>query len=421
MRIALVCENVSLRMGGEAQKSIYFLEQLLRMGIDVRVVTHERVRREIEALYADRPEVLERFHFVEDALLQKLIWKGRKLLPTRISEALVGNVNHFITMWSARGHIRRLAGAGVDAVWQPIPISPKGLCLLTGLGVPVVCGPMCGGLDFPPGFRFMDPPLARVVFRMMRGLSDALHLVFPGKRRAAALIVSNERSARALPAGVSGELVVGVPESGVDLDEWGSRPRAPVGDGVVRFLFVGRLVDWKGVQYLLPAFARAQGEAAMELHVVGDGPLRRMLEASAASLGLQEKVTFHGWKDKASTQALMSRADVFVMPSLRECGGNAILEAMALGLPLIVCNWAGPAQYASAECAVLVDPDDPAGFVAGLGAAIADLARDPARRERMGRAASDRVRSGYFSWEAKTRKVVDVLRSVSARARSRVP
>jgi glycosyltransferase involved in cell wall biosynthesis len=53
---------------------------------------------------------------------------------------------------------------------------------------------------------------------------------------------------------------------------------------------------------------------------------------------------------------ILRDSDVFVMPSLRECGGTAILEAMALGKPVVTTDWGGPADYVTPECGLLVSP-----------------------------------------------------------------
>lgn len=100
-------------------------------------------------------------------------------------------------------------------------------------------------------------------------------------------------------------------------------------------LFVGRLVKVKGVDVLLRAFAQL-GRSDAVLVVVGDGPERQNLEKLALSLGISDRVIFTGWRDDASK--LVSIADVFVLPSLSEGLPQALLEALAHGVPCIVSD-----------------------------------------------------------------------------------
>jgi glycosyltransferase involved in cell wall biosynthesis len=112
----------------------------------------------------------------------------------------------------------------------------------------------------------------------------------------------------------------------------------------------------------------------------------------------------------------MQIADVFVLPSLRECGGSSAFEAMALGLPVIVTRWGGPGLYVTDECGIRVDPSSREGFVAGLAEAMLRLARDPLLRQRMGEAGVRHASEGIFNWERKIDRFLQIYRDV-ARAR----
>ena len=180
-----------------------------------------------------------------------------------------------------------IAEGRVELVHQPIPVSPRAPSTIGGLGVPVVMGPLNGGMDFPPAFRGYDGAALRFVYGLGRRLSGLGHLVADGKLRADALLVANPRTAQALPKGVRGE-VIELVENGVDPSLWGvggDRPEAST-TGPARFVFLGRLVDWKAVDLLLEAFSRVVAEAPALLEIVGDGAMRASLEDQARRLGL---------------------------------------------------------------------------------------------------------------------------------------
>jgi glycosyltransferase involved in cell wall biosynthesis len=107
---------------------------------------------------------------------------------------------------------------------------------------------------------------------------------------------------------------------------------------------VGRLSDEKGHRYLLQAFAKYSQLAtldrvpAADLHLVGDGVLRKELQSLAANLGVAESVFFHG--QVSSPFALLKHCDLLCLPSLYEGMPNALLEAMACRIPILATNTA---------------------------------------------------------------------------------
>lgn len=205
--------------------------------------------------------------------------------------------------------------------------------------------------------------------------------MLPGKLYADAILVANRLTEKALPKAIRGR-VLQVFESGVDLDLWKPAPAVPaLADAPVRFAFSGWFRDLKGVRFLVAAFAEvARTEPLCELHLVGGGELEQELRTQVRDAGIEDKVRFYGWVDRAEAARILRSIDVFILPSLRECGGTAILEALALGKPVIATRWGGPADYVNDSCGILVEPDSEKGFIAGLASAMTRLARSPELR-----------------------------------------
>jgi glycosyltransferase involved in cell wall biosynthesis len=292
----------------------------------------------------------------------------------------------------------------IDVVHQPTPVSPKETSLMYGLGVPVVMGPMNGGMSYPPGFERAEPRWISLVVATGRFAARFLTRLMPGKLRADVLLVANERTAKALPRGVRGKVIV-LPENGVRLELWNPIPHE--NPGPIRFVFSGRLVDWKGVQYLIEALSRVVNTIPATLDVIGDGRYRGTLEAQAKSLGIDDRVTFHRWVPQEKCAAMIASADVFVLPSIFECGGAVVLEAMACGLPVIATNWGGPADYLDPTCGILIDPGSPSLFVDRLAAAMVKLATDAGTRRAMGMAGRAKIER-EFDWDRKVDRMLDV-------------
>lgn len=100
------------------------------------------------------------------------------------------------------------------------------------------------------------------------------------------------------------------------------------------FLYVGRLTGLKGVDWLLRSLP-----AGAALDIVGDGPYRRLLENLAASLGISEHVTFHGWLGQEEVRLKMAGALALVIPSVwHEPGGLVMYEAWSVGTPVIASD-----------------------------------------------------------------------------------
>ena len=153
------------------------------------------------------------------------------------------------------------------------------------------------------------------------------------------------------------------------------------------FITVTRLVEQKGVDILLKAAAQAfQRLPQWRLAIVGDGPLYAELRLLASELGIEARVDWHGHVE--DPVALIRAADVFILTSRFEGSPNALLEAMACGLPSIVSNASpGPMELMGPEAGLIV----PAENIGATARAMITLAQDREMRERLGAAAFDRT------------------------------
>jgi len=150
---------------------------------------------------------------------------------------------------------------------------------------------------------------------------------------------------------------------------------------------VGRLVPIKGFDLLvdaLPAIA-ARVPSARAL-LIGDGEERAALEARAAALGVGERLSITG--AVTDVEGVLAAADVLAAPSRNEGMGRVLVEAMAIGLPVVGTTVGGiPDVIIDGECGRLVAPDD----AAALAAALAELGSDAALRAKLGAAAAPRA------------------------------
>jgi glycosyltransferase involved in cell wall biosynthesis len=417
IRIVIVAEHASLQFGGEAALPLHYFRVLRKRGIEAWLVTHVRTRAEL-LFSEDGARIL----FVPDTWMHRALWRVGTLLPRRIQDISTGLLMRLLTQLVQRRIVKRLVREKrISVVHQPIPVSPKEPSLMYGLGAPVVIGPMNGGMTFPPAFRNLEPRWISFSVSVSRALSHLANAVLPGKRRAAVLLVANERTRAALPRGASSK-VIELVENGVDVASWTSSPRRDEKpDDITRFIFMGRLLDLKAVDLLLSAFHAAAPSAPMSMAIVGDGPERAKLHALAYSLGILSSdgkpphgtVQFLGWKRQRECAEILRNCDCLVLPSLHECGGAVILEAMCMGLPVIAADWGGPADYIDTSCGILVPPRSREGFVEGLREALVSLAKSPERRKLLGTAGRKKV-MGEFDWDVKLDKILTIYETVMA-------
>jgi glycosyltransferase involved in cell wall biosynthesis len=411
LRVLIVAEHASFKFGGEAILPAHYFKGLRQRGIDAWLITHSRTRAELEAAF---PSDQSRIFYLPDTLGARALYRLGKFLPARLNYFTFEWLMRMSTQRRARRLARRLVrDLNINIVHQPIPVSPKEPSLLHRLGAPLIIGPMNGGMRFPPDYVNYDSRLVRAFNRTAARAAPLVHHLLRGKRDADLLLVANARTQAALPSNYG--KVKTLVENGVDLHLWQPKtyPDTPASPEPTRFLFAARLVDWKGVDILIDATARAAAKVPLRLEIVGEGKLRHALEARVADLRLSETITFTGWLSQGDLARHMSAADVFVLPSLRECGGAVILEAMASALPTIALNWGGPADYLDNQTGILLDPAARAELVVNLSQAMIDLAQDPHRRKTMGLAARAKVES-EFTWAQKIDQMIEIYRDLLA-------
>ncbi|MEZ5989676.1 MAG: glycosyltransferase [Planctomycetota bacterium] len=144
--------------------------------------------------------------------------------------------------------------------------------------------------------------------------------------------------------------------NGVDLERYAPAAAPPLR----RVVSVGRLVAGKGHERLVRALAKDPG--LPPLHLIGDGPERGTLEWTARRLGVADRLVLHGTLDRDEVAAELAHGGVFAFPSHREGWPNAVLEAMASGLPVVASAVGGlPEMVAGAGVPAARGPQQPVG------------------------------------------------------------
>jgi glycosyltransferase involved in cell wall biosynthesis len=182
-----------------------------------------------------------------------------------------------------------------------------------------------------------------------------------------------------ISSGVVDEDSCSIVYNGLD-DRPHARRRWAADTGVVKILFLGKLLEAKGIYVLLEALTRLDIKRnPFELIVAGNGDVDRF-KAHVSSLNLDNCVQFIGWVQGEEKDGLLDRADVFVLPSRSEGFSVAIVEAMAASMSIISTNIPGVVDALEPEVSgLLVAPDDPE----ALSAALEKVLRDSGLRGRL--------------------------------------
>jgi len=183
--------------------------------------------------------------------------------------------------------------------------------------------------------------------------------------------------------------------------------------------FCGRLVRMKNVSYLLRGFAQMSLRDQCILVVAGEGEERAKLEAEAAELNISRRVRFLGHLEKVDE--LLGVSDIFVLPSVYEPFANALLEAMAAGIPCLALRsdfhrvkTSSDEVIVDGETGFLVDAADPKSLANRLDCLVAQ----PIFRKEMGMQAQRRCRRLY-NWEVCAEQYLSVIAEISASLDSR--
>ena len=181
--------------------------------------------------------------------------------------------------------------------------------------------------------------------------------------------------------------------------------RSPPVPGRLRVASVGSLIRRKGYDVLIEAMARARSRAAIDLRIAGAGPELAALREQAARLDLSDQVEFAGELPPAQVPLFLEGADVFVLPSRSEGRPNAVIEALAAGLPVISSDLPGVEGLVEHRInGWRVQAEN----VAALASALDEAHANPGERERRAVAARASIQAQEASW-AETGAAYDAL------------
>lgn len=279
------------------------------------------------------------------------------------------------------------------------------------LPIPFVWGPIAGGpmvpwsympmLGFKDGLRWG-----------MRNLGNIIQKSLPSRSRQAARKASHIWTVtpedHAMVTRQWGAQAQPMIETGTNPDPT-VLPK-PAVQGPYRLIWSGIHDAGKALPLLLQALAQLPKSYAWHLDILGEGPCRARWRKMATALQLQDQVTWHGWVQRPQALALMQTGHILVHTSLKEGTPHVVLEALALGMPVLCHDACGMGTVVNDTCGRKVPLVNPATSIAGFTAGLTQFFDDAELLPRL--SAGALVRARELSWEHKVQAIVDVYRNI---------
>jgi glycosyltransferase involved in cell wall biosynthesis len=211
-------------------------------------------------------------------------------------------------------------------------------------------------------------------------------------------VIANSEGLKELAEKVYDKKQIRVIMNGVDTEKFDPEKYKDLeneGVGAFRVICGTRVTARKGLRYLIGAVEKMKNRGELVLlDIIGEGDEKDELEALVREKGLEEEVNFLGVLDHDDVPKFMAKADIFVSPSLNEGMANAMLEALAMGLPLVATNIGGTKELIEEGVNGLIvetqSEDD-------LVSKILQLKNDPELKEKMSRISRERALK--ISWQ----------------------
>lgn len=271
-------------------------------------------------------------------------------------------------------------------VFFGIPSGPLGYYLKKKYHIPYII--RFGGGDIP-GFQERFKNVYQLLAPMIRKIW-----------READARIANSDGLRQMALDFCDKYPFQVIPNGVDTERF--TPGVKKDRDYIEILFVSRLIERKGLQYVIPELKSIQEgtDKKIKLVVVGDGPYRPELERIATERQVSDMISFEGQKSKDGIVPYYQNADIFILPSKKEGMPNVVLEAMSCGLPIVMTPCQGAKE--------LIDGNGYVSEISGFAAKVKELAKDDDLRDQMGKR-SQELTEKQFGWSVTMKAYLDVL------------
>lgn len=375
MKILIVSHEYPPIGGGGSNACFFLSREFARMGNQVTIVT---------AQFADLPAT----ETTSDGVL---IYRVKCKRKNKEKSNFLEMFSYLISAWKTANQLVKTGKFDKCLAFFGIPSGPIALYLKHKYHLPYIV--RFGGGDIPGAqkrFKYIYMALAPLIRSVWK---NADHLVANSEGLCArAQKFENRYSMDIIANGVDHQFFV--------------PGNLPKNDNEIKILFVSRLIEGKGLQYIIPSMPdiqttiRQKCQKNVKLFIVGDGPYRTTLEQLAQTSHANDCISFEGRKDKNQVKQYYQNADIFILPSLSEGMPNVVLEAMASELPIIMTPCEGSKE--------LITDNGIISTLEDFSDNLIKLCIDNELRSKMGKNSLHNTKK-YFQWETIAKRYMELM------------
>lgn len=290
-------------------------------------------------------------------------------------------------------HIDYILHLTFGSMWMPtfLPIlSPK-----------FIWGPMGGGESVPFSFISVLPFKQRVVqmFRYILNYSTIINpLILLPACKAKVILARTPNTKAIMPFFVKKKTRV-LLETAMEESVF-QRKKTLYESDIINMVICARFISIKNIPLVIKSLKHISTSKPWQLTLLGSGPDRKLILETIKKEGCENRVNIIPTLPREKALDLIAKSDIFIFPSLKEGGTWALMEAMAMGLPVICLNWTGMAVETTPETAIQIAVSNPKIMEKEMGVAISLLINNQSKREKLGISARQRIKD-VFNWDAK--------------------
>lgn len=288
------------------------------------------------------------------------------------------------------------------SIWLPT--------FLPFFNVPFIWGPIGGGEGIPKSFLSMLPIKDRIIQASRYFFKYLIYfnpfIIYPSYK-ATFIIARTNNTLNFIPPLFRKKATVFL-ETSMDTSIFNYKKENKFENKHVNIIITGRLVPFKNVITAIKSLAQLPTNYKFSLKIIGSGPEKKRIKNEIEILKLNNKVSFFEEMSRENVLKELSKSDIYLFPSLREGGTWALMEAMAIGLPVICLKWSGMEIITDDLSAIRIPVTNPKKMSIDMSNALRKLIDNPELRLKMGEAGRKRIKE-VFNWEAKGLFINDIF------------
>lgn len=412
LRVLLIMEQCNPEMPSVPLVAYQLFNGISKL-VDVTLVTHERnkqafekVRGNEKIVYIPESTLITKYYSIVDRITTGKRGINWPLLHV-FSYLIYAEINYKVY----RGFQTKVSRGDYDIVHVITPMMPRypvEIIKACKRDTPFVLGPVNGGVPFLKKIR----QVARkefAYFKFLRHLGRLMLGYVETYKKAAKILAGSTFILNKLKKtfGIEDGRTELFYENGAS-ENFLKKLTLTRDDRQVNLLFVGRLVSYKGADTVLEAISQLKQpiKERVRLIIVGDGCEKANLKKQIQELGVSDIISFAGWVDQKETLEFYRKADILCFPSIREFGGAVVLKAMACGLPCILADNGGIAEYVTQEIGFKILPVSIKNLTQELTKKIQILVNNEDLRKEISAKAIQRAQE--FDWKQKVIKIINI-------------